>query len=89
MKTTNTATFAVAAMIATSVLWAAPNAKAESPAVGIDKRTFWTTSRITGSPDPPLPYTTQRAFPSLKFNQCLDIAKVPGGSRKAIVRRET
>jgi uncharacterized repeat protein (TIGR03806 family) len=48
---------------------------------GVANRTPWKTSRISGSPDPPLPYTTERVFPSLKFNQCLDIAKVPGSDR--------
>ena len=45
------------------------------------RRAAWTTSRVKGSPEPPLPYTTQRAFPKLKFKQCLDIAQVPGGKR--------
>jgi len=38
----------------------------------LPKRTPWTTSRITGSPEKPLPYVTERAFPNLKFKDCLD-----------------
>ncbi len=49
--------------------------------VGIDERTLWTTSRITGSPEPALPYTTERAFPALTFEQPLDITHVPGTDR--------
>ena len=55
--------------------------------VGIDKRVAWTTSRITGSPEPPLPYVTERAFPSLTFNQCLDITTAPGSDRLFVVEQ--
>ena len=60
---------------------------ADPPKVGIDKRTAWTTSRITGSPEPPLPYITERAFPALKFNQCLDITTAPGSDRLFVVEQ--
>ena len=40
-----------------------------------------------GSPDPPLPYTTERAFPALKFNQCLDITHPPGSDRLFVVEQ--
>jgi putative heme-binding domain-containing protein len=50
-------------------------------AAGIAKRVPWTTSRITGSPETPLPYVTANAFPGLKFKGCLDIAQAPGGDR--------
>lgn len=56
-------------------------------AAGIAKRTPWTTSRIKGSPEPPLPYTTERVFPKLKFNQCLDMVKMPGSDRFFIVEQ--
>jgi uncharacterized repeat protein (TIGR03806 family) len=49
--------------------------------VGIEKRVAWTTSRITGSPEVPLPYVTERAFPALKFTNCLDLTKAPGSDR--------
>src|SRR5258708_1564345 len=35
--------------------------------VPIRKRMPWTTSRVTGSPEPPSPYRTERIFPKLKF----------------------
>ncbi len=62
-------------------------ATAGPPEVGIEKRTPWTTSRITGSPDPPLPYVTERVFPALKFNQCLDISHAPGSGRLFVVEQ--
>jgi uncharacterized repeat protein (TIGR03806 family) len=47
-------------------------APAEKP-FGIPKRIPWTTSRVVGTPDPPSPYTTERAFPKLRFDRSLDI----------------
>ena len=52
------------------------------------KRTAWTTSRITGSPEPPLPYVTERAFPALKFTQCLDLVADPESDRLFVVEQE-
>ena len=63
------------------LLMASRRAEADSPKVGIEKRLAWTTSRITGSPEVPLPYVTERAFPALKFNNCLDLTKAPGSDR--------
>ena len=40
---------------------------------GIAKRIPWTTSRTTGSSEPPLPFVSERAFPGIKFEQCLDL----------------
>lgn len=44
-------------------------------------RTPWTTSRVTGSPDPPPPYKVVRAFPNLKFDHPLLLARAPGMDR--------
>src|SRR5205814_1019513 len=63
------------------------NGKVSTPAVGIDQRIPWTASRITGSPEPPLPYDTELAFPALKFNNPLDIASAPGMDRLWIVEQ--
>src|SRR5437762_2711125 len=41
----------------------------------------WTTSRVVGSPDPPPPFKVVRAFPNLKFEHPLLIARAPGSSR--------
>src|SRR5260370_2022874 len=48
---------------------------------GIDKRTPWTTSRITGSPEPPHPYRVERVFPKLGFKNPLLITNAPGTDR--------
>src|SRR5437660_5474229 len=41
----------------------------------------WTTSRIVGSPDPPPPFKVVRAFPNLKFEHPLLMARPPDGNR--------
>src|SRR5439155_4018115 len=40
-----------------------------------------TTSRVTGSPDPPPPFKVVRAFPNLKFEHPLLLARAPGMDR--------
>ena len=37
----------------------------------------WTTSKVVGSPDPPLPYVVKRVFPKLQFKEPLDMASTP------------
>jgi uncharacterized repeat protein (TIGR03806 family) len=59
----------------------------DGPKVGIDKRVSWTSSRIVGSPDPPLPFVTEQVFRALKFNQCLEITAAPGSNRLFIVEQ--
>src|SRR5437016_3583984 len=44
-------------------------------------RTPWTTSRVVGSPDPPPPFKVVRAFPKLKFEHPLLLARPPIGDR--------
>ncbi|MCI0360364.1 MAG: PQQ-dependent sugar dehydrogenase [Planctomycetaceae bacterium] len=41
----------------------------------------WTTSRVVGSPDPPPPFTVVRAFPNLKFEHPVLLARCPGSDR--------
>jgi len=60
---------------------------ADPPKVGIETRIPWTTSKITGSPEPPLPFVTEQVFPALKFNQCLDITTAPGSDRLFVVEQ--
>src|SRR6185503_16121673 len=54
---------------------------------GIDRRTPWTGTRMTGSPDPPLPYVVTRAFPKLKFKEPLDLASTPAIDRLFLVEQ--
>ncbi len=41
----------------------------------------WTTSRVKGSPEPPPPFKVVRAFPNLKFQRPLLMARPPGSDR--------
>ncbi|QDU20525.1 PQQ-dependent sugar dehydrogenase [Urbifossiella limnaea] len=41
----------------------------------------WTTSKVTGSPEPPPPFKVARAFPNVTFKQPLLIARAPGTDR--------
>ncbi|MCA9131995.1 MAG: PQQ-dependent sugar dehydrogenase [Planctomycetales bacterium] len=62
-------------------------ANADSPPPGIERREPWTTSRIVGSPEPPLPYITERVFPKLQFNHCLELTTAPGSDRLFVVEQ--
>ncbi len=46
---------------------------------GISERAAWTTSQVSGSPEAPDPYLTQRAYPKLNFDRPLDITWTPDG----------
>ena len=50
-------------------------------------RAPWATSHVKGTPEPPLPYVTERAFPSLKFQQSLDLTAAPGSDRLFVVEQ--
>jgi glucose/arabinose dehydrogenase/mono/diheme cytochrome c family protein len=45
---------------------------------GVAQRAPWETSRLIGSPDGPLPYTTVPAFPELKLKGPITIVNEPG-----------
>ncbi|HTN75479.1 MAG TPA: PQQ-dependent sugar dehydrogenase, partial [Pirellulaceae bacterium] len=45
---------------------------------GLQKRLPWTTSRVIGSPEPPLPYRTLRAYPQLTLKQAMALDAEPG-----------
>ncbi len=46
-----------------------------------EKRMPWTTSHVTGTPEPPHPYKIVRAFPKLTFRDPLLMTMAPGGNR--------
>src|SRR5947209_19436756 len=59
----------------------APRPPAAERPHGIPRRVPWTTSRLTGSPEPPHPYRVERAFPKLAFKNPLHLRRVPGSDR--------
>ena len=49
------------------------------------EREPWTTSRLIGSPDPPRPFSVERVYPSLHFNQPVELMAVPGTNKMMIL----
>lgn len=52
------------------------------------RRTPWTTSRIQGTPDPPLPYVTEQVFADLELQQPTTLTCVPGTDRMIVTQLE-
>jgi len=55
---------------------------------GLEKRTFWTTSRFQGRPEPPPPYRVESKFPQLSFEQTVLISSAPGSNRLFVGERK-
>lgn len=55
---------------------------------GIESRIPWTSSRLRGTPDPAPPYLTEVAFPGIKFDEPLNVATEPEGSRLFVAQRD-
>ncbi|MBM3736298.1 MAG: hypothetical protein FJW39_10980 [Acidobacteria bacterium] len=55
---------------------------------GLTSRVPWTTSKVTGSPEPPSPYQVELAFPSLKFQGPTVITSAPGTNRLFVGDRD-
>ncbi|HEV3384509.1 MAG TPA: PQQ-dependent sugar dehydrogenase, partial [Gemmata sp.] len=52
------------------------------------KRKPWTTSKITGSPDPPPKFKAVRVFPEVKFHHPLLVTRCPGTDRLFVGEQE-
>lgn len=83
--------FAVVAFVGLVLLIAAgwrgsaadePKAKAETT------RKPWTTSKVTGSPEPPPKFKAARVFPNVKFNHPLLVTRCPGTDRLFVGEQE-
>ena len=55
---------------------------------GIEKRELWTTGNIHGTPEPPDPYTIERAFSKVQLFEPLSVGLVPGTNRFGVATRE-
>jgi uncharacterized repeat protein (TIGR03806 family) len=71
----------------TIILQISATAAGDEGPFGIDQRVPWTSSRITGTPDPPPPYRTVVAFPNLKFKEPTAMTSAPGTDRLFVVER--
>src|SRR5438445_9374118 len=54
---------------------------------GINQRIPWTTSRLIGSPDPPLPYNVEKTFTKIKWDQPIFVIAEPGTDRLFVVQQ--
>src|ERR1044071_7077277 len=64
-----------------------PLSAAEEQPFGIERRIPWSTSRLTGSPEPPLPYTVEKTFPKLKLERPLFVIAEPQTDRLFIIEQ--
>src|SRR5262245_44262993 len=83
-RRTRAASWCCLALIAfgLAAAWASlPGAQEPARTAGLKTRTPWTTSRLTGSPDPPHPYKIEPAFPKLTFTNPLLLTHAPGTDR--------
>ena len=58
-----------------------------APLLPAAERVPWTGSHIHGSPEPPLPYRVERAFPKITFTAPLDAATIPGTDRLVVAEQ--
>jgi uncharacterized repeat protein (TIGR03806 family) len=61
-------------------------AAADEPPFGIDHRVPWITSRLVGSPDPPLPYRVQKTFTNLQWKAPIFIASEPASDSLLVIQ---
>jgi uncharacterized repeat protein (TIGR03806 family) len=59
---------------------------ADEPPFGLDHRVPWTTSRIVGSPEPPLPCRVERIFTNVTWKAPIFIVPEPGTDSLLIVQ---
>src|SRR5437764_5356408 len=74
------------------ILVGGPLLRAADPAdsgkpYGIERRVPWTTSRVVGSPKPPLPYRVRRTFTRLKVPCPIAVAHEPGTDSLLIIHQ--
>jgi uncharacterized repeat protein (TIGR03806 family) len=72
----------IAALLSTACVALA----ADEPAFGINRRIPWTTSRIAGSPEPPLPYTVQKTFTNLQWKAPIFITSEPASDSLLVIQ---
>jgi uncharacterized repeat protein (TIGR03806 family) len=74
---------AIAGMLLVGVCSRSP-AAADAP-FGLPKRVPWTSSRLVGSPEPPLPYVVEKTFTKLTWKSPVYVAEEPGTDRLWVV----
>lgn len=59
---------------------------ADEQPFGIDHRISWTTSRVVGSPEPPLPYTVEKTFTNIQWRAPIFVAPEPDTEHLLVVQ---
>lgn len=54
---------------------------------GLDRRIPWTTSRVIGSPDPPLPFTVEKTFTNIHWRGPIFVAPEPGTDSLFVIQQ--
>ncbi len=64
-------------------IWAYRSMTGQEPEAkeNLVRRVPWTTSKLTGTPEPPHPYKAERAFPNLAFREPVFMVRAPGLDR--------
>jgi uncharacterized repeat protein (TIGR03806 family) len=79
--------FARIAFVLLSIASLAHAATGTTNLFGLNRRVLFTSSRLVGSPDPPLAYRAKRGFPKLDFKHPLHITHVPGTEVMLVVEQ--
>lgn len=74
-------------VILCALLFAGSAAAADEEPVGLERRVPWTTSRVTGSPDPPLPYTVEKTFTNIQWRSPMFVAAEPGTDSLLVIQQ--
>lgn len=62
-----------------------PKEGAGAKPLGIKAKVPLTTSRVIGSPDPPLPYRPKKAFPDLPLTYPIAVDRIPGSDQLIVI----
>jgi putative heme-binding domain-containing protein len=77
------------AALGSVLAWHASNVAQERSDAAPVIRQPWTSSRITGSPEPPPPYKIERAFPALTFSRPIAMAPAGGSNRLFVIEHNS
>ncbi|MGZ0173642.1 MAG: PQQ-dependent sugar dehydrogenase [Planctomycetales bacterium] len=80
-------TVVTALILASCSQWASA-AESGGEVIESEDRKAWTTSRLKGSPEPPLPYRAQRVFQQLNFEQPTVLTNAPGTDRLFVAEQK-
>jgi uncharacterized repeat protein (TIGR03806 family) len=61
---------------------------AADPPFGLETRVSWTGTQLTGSPEPPLPYTVEKTFTRLSLPKSIYLAEEPGTNRLWVIQAD-